>query len=169
MRLFVSVKLTPEMKKCVKAHQMELKKGSLHGRYPGEENFHITLAFIGEYSDLPKVKSALEKVVFEPFNATAGGIGHFGSVYYVTVESESHALDALAEKVKHELERVGVPFDRKKFKVHITIGRDVECDAVPPSISETASMKVEEFSLMRSDFIGGKRIYKSLFAVSAHE
>lgn len=168
MRLFVSVKLTTDMKSCVRSHQLKLKRESFSGRYPSEENFHITLAFIGEYSDLPKVKSALKNVCFQPFEVTAGGIGNFGSIYFVPVKSQSRALDVLAEKVKAELEKAGVPFDRKKFKAHITIGRDVECDSVP-DIIDTATMKVSEFSLMKSEFISGKRIYKSLFTVSACE
>ena len=167
MRLFVSVNLTPEMKRCVKDHQTALKRESYGGRYPSEENFHITLAFIGEFSDLPKVKAALGKVSFSPFEISAGGIGHFGSIYYVRVNSEKRLLDALSEKVKLELQKAGVPFDPKKFKAHITVGRDVECDATPNSLG-SAKMVVSEFSLKKSEFISGKRIYKSLITVQAN-
>lgn len=156
------------MKKCIRTYGDELKSASRRGRYPGEENYHVTLAFIGEFNDLGKVKRALEKVVFEPFEISAGGVGSFGSIYYVKVKSEERMLDLLAEKVRGELEAAGVPFDCKRFKAHITIGRDVECD-VPVRCFETASMEVSEISLMKSDFIGGKRLYKSLFSVDARK
>lgn len=163
MRLFVSIALTPEMKKCIRRHMAALKREASYGRYPSEENFHITLTFIGEYNDPSKVRSALETVEFAPFEISAGGFGNFGSTYFVRVFSSDRVLDKLAEKVKSALDSAKVSFDRKDFKAHITIGRDVNVDQKGiPSFLINEVMTVTEFSLMRSDLIGGKRIYREL-------
>ena len=160
MRLFVSVPLTDDVKKCVLYHRNMLKEESSKGRYPHSDNYHITLAFIGEYDNPDRVLEALGKVRQVPFNVTAGGIGKFGRTYFVRVSSETGALESLAEKVRGALKLAGIPFDRNDFKAHITFGRDVECQRCP-AVFRKATMTVSGFSLMRSDVINGKRIYRS--------
>lgn len=161
MRLFVSVPLTDEVKKCVLYHRNMLKAESPKGRYPHSDNYHITLAFIGEYDNPDRVLEALGKVRQMPFNVKAGGIGKFGRTYFVRVSSETGALESLAEKVRGELKLAGIPLDKNSFKAHITVGRDVECHRAP-TVFRKADMTVCGFSLMRSDVINGKRIYRSV-------
>ena len=168
MRLFVSISLCEAMKKNVMYHKNILKNASVGGRYQSSENYHITLAFIGEYDDLDKVIAALKKVRFESVEITAGGLSSFGSTYFVRVTSENGVLDRLADAVRDELNREGIPFDKKNFKGHVTVGRDVRCDLVP-TVTRKSKMKINSFSLMSSEFIGGKRVYKSLFTVGSEK
>ena len=48
MRLFIAVRFTPEIKELLKAAAVRLKQQSVSGNFTDLENFHLTLAFIGE-------------------------------------------------------------------------------------------------------------------------
>jgi len=50
MRLFIAINFSSETKKQLMALCDELRKTSIQGRFSLQENLHLTLAFIGEYS-----------------------------------------------------------------------------------------------------------------------
>ena len=62
------------------------------------------------------------------------------------------ALKALVKKIRHALADAKFPFDRKNFSPHITLVRNATMPKPPVISIHTASMIVNEFSLMRSDF-----------------
>ena len=59
MRLFVAIGLNGDIKDAVKDLQDRSRDRRTKGHYPPEENLHITLAFIGEYSDPSEVLDAM--------------------------------------------------------------------------------------------------------------
>ena len=168
MRLFVSLSLTDEVKKCVRSHADAVKSVSRRGRFPGDENLHVTLAFIGEHRDVYGVMAALSEVRFKSFTLTAGGFGNFGDIHYVKVRSHGE-LDALAAEVKNALAKAKIPFDVKPFRGHITVGRDVVLEGKIDLPHTECTMKVTSFELMNSEQIRGKRVYKRLAGFSADE
>ncbi len=167
MRLFVSVSLTPQMKKHIYTCREKLKRKSEGGRFSSEENFHITLAFIGELEKPDTVKNALQNIEFSPFEISTGNYGFFGTVAFVEVDSHGSELRGLSDKVRTSLKDCSIPFDKKRFSPHITVGRDVRVKDLPSDITDTAKMTVTEFSLMSSEFTAGRRIYKKIFTVHA--
>ena len=152
MRLFIAIPLNDEMKRCVAKAQEAFRLQKVRGNYIPAENLHITLAFIGEYGDPDEVTDALSKVSFQPFSITMDQIGCFGELWW-TGFKKCDELEALAGKVRHVLSDAGIPFDRKKFKPHVTILRKPVYSGQRTAYPEfkPAEMTVTNFSLMRSD------------------
>ena len=151
MRLFIAVGLTNEMKDSIEAVQDELKAQRVRGNYTVRENMHLTLAFIGEYSDPDYVLEVMENVHFKPFKLTMNRVGMFPEVWWAGTE-DCNELTALVKSLRYKLAETGIPFDTKKFRPHITMLRK----PVYPNRGEirttikTTQMTVNHFSLMLS-------------------
>ncbi|MBQ4176489.1 MAG: hypothetical protein II640_03380, partial [Lachnospiraceae bacterium] len=84
--------------------------------------------------------------------------------------AESEEMNSLARKIRRALAEAGIPYDRKKFKAHVTALRKPRYDRqgrkIPVSF-EPETMQVDRISLMRS--VRGKNgmIYTELGAVYA--
>ena len=132
--------------------QDRLRAASVIARYLEPSNLHMTLAFIGEWTeDITELLPSIE----QPFLITLSHLGVFpeADVIWAGVQP-SEPLNHLAKHVHHILSEAGIPFDRKTFNPHITLGRK-------PRIPETAilsdieissvTMLVNEVCLYRSD------------------
>ena len=169
MRLFIAIPLRNNMKKLVRDIQNSFREQNIRGNYTPEENLHITLAFIGEYNDPDEVLEAMENVSFQPFSVTMDRVGSFDEIWWAGF-TESEEMNHLARKLRRALAEAGVPYDRKKFKAHVTVLRKPRYDRqgrkIPVSF-EPETMQVDRISLMRS--VRGKNgmIYTELGAVYA--
>ena len=152
MRLFIAIKLDDEMIDALGALQSDLQFCGMQGRYTREENMHLTLAFIGEYPDPQSVLDALENVRVRPFEICLDGAGHFDDLWWAGIRS-SEDLNTLVKQVRHALAEAGIPFDRKRFKPHITLVRSARWhgDQLESLNVEPVRMTVDRISLMRSD------------------
>ncbi len=153
MRLFIAIPLNGKTKQLTKDMQQAFRRSGVRGNYAPEENLHVTLAFIGEYSDPDAVLEALENVSFRPFTLTMDKAGSFDDLWWAGF-AESRELEKLAGSVRRALANAGIPFDKKRFRPHVTFlrraffkdGRKIiQMDITP------AAMQVTGFSLMRSD------------------
>lgn len=97
-----------------------------------EENFHLTLKFLGEVDPgrLGEVAGALRSAVREvpAFRFQATGTGAFPSprrarVIWVGVGEGTSQLRHLAARVDAELARLGFPPEERPFTPHLTLGR----------------------------------------------
>ena len=171
MRLFIAIPLRNNMKKLVRDIQNSFREQNIRGNYTPEENLHITLAFIGEYNDPDEVLEAMENVSFQPFSVTMDRVGSFDEIWWAGF-TESEEMNHLAGKLRRALAEAGVPYDRKKFKAHVTVLRKPRYDRqgrkIPVSF-EPETMQVDRISLMRS--VRGKNgmIYTELGAVYAEQ
>jgi len=93
-------------------------------------NWHSTLKFLGNVDEaaLPRLRAALEQVVFAPFNMQAGGCGVFPPrgkprVLWVGVVSGADETAALAEGVNRALEPLGFAPEERVFRPHLTLAR----------------------------------------------
>lgn len=163
MRLFVAVKLNNEARRYIADVQREFRRQNVRGNYIPPENLHITLAFIGEYPDPDRVAELLETVPFGPFAVVMEKTGCFGELRWAGFR-DSRELDALAGRVRRALADGDVPYDKKRFRPHVTFLRNAVCPegAIPRINAGSVTVPVEGFSLMRSD--RGKRgmIYTEL-------
>ena len=64
MRLFIAILLPEELTKVLVRFMHTLKEQGVEGNYVPAGNVHMTLAFIGEYSDPTKVKAVMKSVPF---------------------------------------------------------------------------------------------------------
>ena len=170
MRLFVAIPLKQGIKEKIKEVQAQFLHQQVRGNYTSPENLHITLAFIGDYGNPEKVLDVLETIRFQPFRITMDRLGQFDQLWWTGL-SRCPELDALAHNVRYALAENNIPFDRARFRAHITILRKAEYTQgeLKPIFVPPASMGVESFSLMQSTRGKNGMIYTELGYVPASE
>jgi 2'-5' RNA ligase len=160
--LFVAVHFSPEVRRVLLGAIGAIRSGSRQASTTRPENLHLTLAFIGETDDLRGAWEAVSSCVRPAFGLTVGGSGRFGDLYWAGI-GENPQLAALAEAVQTALCARGFNIERRPFKPHITLARQVQSDApLRLTVPETA-MTVRRISLMRSDRIAGRLTYTEVF------
>lgn len=170
MRLFIAIQLNEQMKDALLEIQEDLYASGVHGNFTKEANLHVTLAFIGEFPDPELVTDVLEQINFEPFEIALDGMGSFGSLWWAGF-AKGDGQVSLARQVRRALDEAGIPYDRKKFRPHVTLVRKPHSPGgtIPPQVLERlpqASMVVDHFSLMRSERGKHGMIYTELWTSS---
>lgn len=151
MRLFIAIELIDRVKDELAMIQKRIKLQGMKGNFTARENMHLTLVFIGEYSDPEQVSDALNDVVFEPMKIALDGFGCFRDLYWIGIKEDKGLIENV-KRIRKALSDNGIPFDRKKFVPHITLVRNMEYDKdLPTDCPFPAAMDVEYISLMRSD------------------
>jgi len=125
LRLFVALPLPWEVR-----NRLDLLCGGIPGaRWTPEDNFHLTLRFVGEVPEsvAADVDDALATIRMPAFDLTLDGVGHFGPLQraravWAGVERNA-SLSRLQQKVDQTLMRAGLPADRRKFVPHVTLAR----------------------------------------------
>ena len=166
MRLFIAVRLSPEMKTALTKAQRAMYDRGVRGNFTPEENLHLTLALIGEYPSAADVMDALSNVTFTPFELALDGVGRFGDLWWAGLR-ESAALTAVVRRVRRALAESGIPFDRKRFAPHITLLRKASRDAAGIPITP-AAMTVRAVSLMSSRRGRNGMIYSEVGTIEAN-
>ena len=155
MRLFIAINFDENLKEALMAVQDKMRLQGVHGNFTKPENLHLTLAFIGEYNDPEFVKEIIEGIQIAPFDITLDGMGSFGNLWWVGIKNNDR-LETLAKILRRRLAENDVPFDKKRFRPHVTLVRKPE-SPIPLSPNEydkiikNVSMTVDHISLMRSD------------------
>lgn len=140
-----------------------LQGGIPGARWQERENFHITLAFIGDVDErtAEAADEALAQVRTEPFELRLEGTGSFSTGSKLTAlwigVSHSEVLHRLKEKTDRALQRAGVPFDNRKYTPHVTLahlrgageGKVAEFMQAH-NLFRTEPFQVDEFLLYRS-------------------
>ena len=161
MRLFIAIQLSDGIRNSLSAVQTYLKDRGVRGNYTKSEKLHLTLAFIGEYSDPDSVLEVIRSVPFTPFQMRIEGFGSFGDLYWCGI-GENDDLLTYVKRLRRALAENSVPFDRKKFSPHITLLRKAEYDrrrGFPGVTVPDVSMRVSGVSLMRSDRTKSGMVY----------
>ena len=129
-----------------------------------------TLAFIGEYPDPDEVLEILEPLEFAPFQITMDKVGCFDDLWW-TGFAKSKELENLAGQVRHLLSDADIPYDKKKFRPHVTLLRNARYYSGKPPYLEIrpVSMMVDHFCLMRSTRGKHGMIYTELGSVAASQ
>jgi 2'-5' RNA ligase len=126
MRLFVGLELPWELRRRV---AMLAGAGIPGARWATEENYHVTLRFIGEAPRYlaEEIDHALAALRVPAFALTLAGIGTFArggrsQSLWVGVE-RCEALDRLQSKIETTLQRCGLEPERRRFQPHLTLAR----------------------------------------------
>ncbi len=133
MRLFVAVHFSPEVKAVLLGAVDALRRQAVSGNFTRPENLPLTLAFIGETSGAAAAKAAVDSIALPPFELAVSGFGHFGDLWWAGIE-KNKALSDLAEHLQEALRARGFDIERRAFKPHITLARQVALPA-PPRLS----------------------------------
>lgn len=122
MRLFTAITLPDNIKDSLE----RFSHGIDTCRWVNRENYHLTLSFTEEYHSPEHMLEGLKTVEIAPFSLSLDGCGFFpgrnGGALWAAV-SHSEELALLQESLCTILEREQIPFDKKEFKPHITLGR----------------------------------------------
>ncbi len=168
MRLFAAVPLGEEARELCLGAQSAYRRHNVRGNYTPPENLHLTLAFIGEFGDPDAALEALSEVDFAPFTLTLDRPGRFDDLLWAGF-ADSPALEELVRKVRRALAGAGIPFDRKRFRAHVTLLRRAEFPAGKDVSVEfgRAETTVDRFCLMLSTRGRNGMIYTELGSVEA--
>ncbi len=168
MRLFIAISLNDEIRNTLVKTQEYLSCHGIKGSISPQENLHMTLTFIGEHPDPDQVLEVMEKVEFSSFPIVLNDIGLFNNNVLWAGVHESEPLQQLVKRLRYELAKADIPFDRKAFMPHITLFRNVDdSKGVPETHVPGVSMVVDSISLFRSDRGKNGMIYTELGSVSS--
>ncbi|WOO35558.1 RNA 2',3'-cyclic phosphodiesterase [Anaerocolumna sp. AGMB13020] len=180
-RLFAAIDFSEDQKERLYEYGRLIKKNSEKGSFTRKENFHLTLAFIGETRKLELVEEAVEEGVklsrVGPFVVETEGLGRFktgtGDTLWVGIQ-ESQELISLYEKITWCLKKREFPVEEQRFKAHLTLGRGIRLnkDINFAELAQKAPKQivpVDTIHLMNSHRVEGKLTYTSLFESSLNK
>ena len=179
MRLFIAINFAEAVKDDIEASADLLREHSLSGNFSLRENYHITLAFLGETGadKLASVREAMDSCRGQKMRLTLERLGCFGrgdsTIAWRAVKAP-RVLWELQEQLLKELCRRGFSPDDKKFKPHLTLARQL---VLRPGVSLNELSKViapceftaESMELMKSERVGGKLRYTKLYSRAFRE
>ena len=170
MRLFIAINFNDATRSALLALRDELRSRSECGRFNLQENLHLTLAFLGDQRDAgpnSPLCGVLDSVSFEPFDIQVERVGRFkcdgGDIWWAGLRECKPLLD-LQRELTDKLIAAGFALDKREYKPHITLGREVVTDAAPWQI-EPFGETVTSIELMKSERIGGKLTYTAIYTI----
>ena len=164
MRLFIAILFEDDTIKSMQEVQERLRDAGIEGRFMPRENLHMTLAFIGDYSDPDDVLDVLDEITFKTFCINTDRVYPFRDMYMMSF-AESDDLSTYVRRLRRALAQADIPYDRKKFVPHVTLVRKASSkvnDLIIPDISEPVTIQVRGISLMRSEFGKNGMIYTEI-------
>ena len=128
MRLFLALPVTaPQAVDALMGLQDDLRIG----RLVEADQFHVTLAFLGDV-DRPtaeELHASLSALALPPVEVRVRGVGYFGSraprLVHAAVEA-TPPLDHLHRKVVQAARSAGIDVARRRFVPHVTLSRLTE-------------------------------------------
>jgi len=132
IRTFIAIQMPAEIRRKLAGIGEELKKSGADAKWVPEENFHITLKFLGNVTAerVTAVSEVVRSVVerTEAFDLVLSGVGAFPrlsrpSVVWVGISDGSDRIASLAEKIDIELGRLGFECENRPFSGHVTVAR----------------------------------------------
>lgn len=159
-RLFTAIRFPDETIKQIAEIQNKLKELDPKARFVNPiTNFHITLYYIGNTTDLIKVedsfKESCNKYLKElnhsiPINFSRLGFfkNRSGNILWLGVENNEY-LDSLAYFIPETLKENGFDVSIKKYKPHITLARNYRGD-LPENFILPNSISIDQAALVWS-------------------
>jgi len=167
-RLFVALSIPDAVREALST----LQNGVDGARWRPLENFHITLAFIGEADrhQFNDAIDALSQIEAPAFDLALAGAGAFGErkprALWAGVKNEP-GLAHLQHKVETGLRRAGFELEARKFTPHVTLAYlkaarrdDVLRYCAANELFSAAPFCVREFHLYSSRLGGGASHYE---------
>lgn len=164
MRLFIAINFDKNFKDGLIKLREELRSQSISGNFTLDENLHLTLAFIGETKNIQGAKNAMDRAFSElkPFSICTEKTGRFSDLWWVGIK-ENKSLNSAAENIQRELIASGFSIEKRKFKPHITIARQIAAKEKIFLNPLRLKMDVGRISLMQSSRISGKLCYTEIY------
>jgi 2'-5' RNA ligase len=169
-RLFLAIDLPEYVRDSLETLCEESLKGF---HYVPRERFHLTLKFIG---DIPgqfqkDIEAAIDPIEVHSFLLPIEGLGSFPPnghphAVWAGVASAHPRLFQLHKRIEDALFSIGIEPEKRIYHPHITIARvnHAADETVKQFLKRhpdfgAAPFKVEEFHLLQSAVIEGRRVY----------
>ena len=128
MRLFVALTPPAEVVAELRASTSPLRELAPDLRWTRPEQWHLTLAFLGEVADEARdnLTHRLGRVAARhpPLSLSLGGGGRFGhQVLWTAVQGDRDGLRRLADSVRAAARRSGLPVEPRPYRPHLTLAR----------------------------------------------
>lgn len=171
MRLFIAINFSERFKTALTQLTGELAAQAVFCRATPPENFHLTLAFIGESGRAQDIKELLAPALGPAFTLKTAGVGCFqrkgGDVCWLGVKREPR-LTELQGEIERRLRQAGFDLERRPFRPHLTLLRQT---AFPPEFDlkefsrelPVLHERVCRVCLMESDLSGRRPVYTELY------
>lgn len=154
MRLFIAIQFENKILDALEDLQAELKNCGIAGHFTKRENLHLTLAFIGEYGNPNDVLDVINSIPFKPVTISFEGLQHFRDMYFARIK-EDPGLENYVRRLRRALAEAGIPFDKKRYRPHITLVRRAYIkNGIPAELPDAMVIEkilADHASLMRSD------------------
>ena len=171
MRLFIAALFPEDTIGELKGLRENLRRSSESGSFVPDSNLHLTLAFLGECNEKQKddAISTIKRLHDFSVPVDINRMGYFsrddGRLWFAQLE-DSEALTGLHDELQDNLKELGLPFNGKRFRPHITLARRVRGDMKPGRIPKVHS-QIVSVDLMLSERINGRMVYTSLYSREA--
>lgn len=168
MRLFIAIPVPPDVRRAAAAAQDALRNAGAEGRFVPEDNFHVTLHFLGETDALSDAAAAVRTAVrdIRPFVLRVNGLGGFGGgsgrTAYLALRCDTGEMNALYESLESALWENGFSRSRSRLVPHITLGRNVLGGEGADVSGQTAAFTVGSVVLYESRNERGRMIYSTV-------
>jgi RNA 2',3'-cyclic 3'-phosphodiesterase len=137
VRLFVALMPPAEVVEELRASTVALRELAPDLRWTRLEQWHLTLAFLGEVGEdvMDELARRLNRVAARhpPLSLSLGGGGRFGhQVLWTRVQGDREGLRRLAGSVQAAARRSRLPVEQRPYRPHLTLARsDGETDLRP--------------------------------------
>jgi len=136
-RVFVALWPDPTVRKHLAEAGRRLQ-AKLAGKPSRPETIHLTLVFIGDLARdrLPELIGALQTVSASDFEIDfdRAACWPHNRIGYLSPRQPPDELFGLVSSVESVLEGVGIPFDHRPYKPHITLIRKADCPKRNPAL-----------------------------------
>jgi len=129
MRIFIALDIPAEVRAHLTEYMERARKLAPDARWARVEGLHVTLKFVGEFSDarLQEMKTALAWVKAAPFEVKFDGMGFFPNpkaarVFWAGVDGGEH-LPRLASAIDMALAGLDITREEKPYRPHLTLAR----------------------------------------------
>ena len=135
------------------------------GRAVPPANFHVTLAFLGMQNTgvIPAVCDIASTLSFEPCEVRLDRLGSFrrAGVLWLGASAVPEPLAAFQHDLVGALLEAGIGYDRKPWKLHLTLYRKLR--TMPPTMdSVEVRWRLQGFSLVESVSVNRGVVYHDI-------
>lgn len=176
MRFFIALEIPENSKQDLLKVQQRLTQIIPGIRLTDNGKLHLTIAFVGEQPDILKddlievLKTAVSGI--HPFQVAPAYIDgfpnlHHAKVFWVGVKGDIDKLFILRERIKDELEKLGLSTDERRYVPHIALAK------INQDFKLTASQETEIEKLETNKFnpisITSIKLFTSIPSGSFHQ
>jgi 2'-5' RNA ligase len=170
-RVFIGIPVDEQSQRQINELLKPIKNPGLNISWVTEKNRHLTLVFLGN-THVTEVKTLLS--VFDQTYQQESGFefkltkltrfpGPEGRIIALTGDPDLR-LDGLFSITLNRLQQLGIAFDRKAFRAHVTLARIRNAKHFETSFEQPVNinLKVDRITLYRSVLTESGSIYSSL-------